>query len=90
MNFDWFKLFNLDDFNDLDLVSRKLTVSLETYGEKEILITKGNMVSLVFEDVIMPIGFEDDNPFIREGDEGTYAAYLDAEDNVWLGIEVTT
>ena len=88
MNFDWFNIFNLTEFSNDMLVSRNLTVSLESYGEKEVLITRGNLFSVVFEDVIMPIGFEGDNPFVREGEEKHYAVYKDTDENVWLGIEV--
>lgn len=87
MNFNWYLLFNLTEFLATDLVSRVLTVSLEEVGEKSILITRGNLVSLVYEDVFLPIEFQSDNPLIREGDDASYAVYKDVNQDVWLGIE---
>lgn len=89
MTFDWYKIFNLAEFMALNLVSRSLTVVLEGAGEKDILIVRGNTVSIVFEDVFLPIEFEDDNPFVREGDEKSYAVYKDESGDVWLGIEAS-
>lgn len=90
MNFDWYKLFNLEEFMALNLVSRNLKVSLEGRGEKEVLIVRGNQVSLVFADVILPIGFENYNPFIEVGSQSSYAVFKDSDNNVWLGIEAAS
>ncbi len=89
MTFDWYLIFNLTEFLATGLVSRDMTVSLEGIGDADVMITKGNLVSIVFRDVIMPILFDDENPFVREGDDGTYAVFKDpATENVYLGIEV--
>jgi len=88
MNFDWYKIFNLTEFLEEDLISRNLTVSLEGIGEKELLIINGNETSIVYEDVILPIRFKDQNPFIKEGSARSYAVYIDAASDVWLGVEV--
>ncbi len=87
MQFDWYNIFNLTEFLALNLVSRNLTVSLEGAGEKDVLIVRGNTVSIVFEDVLLSINFEDANPFVREGDDASYAVYKDSDSNIWLGIE---
>lgn len=84
MIFDWYKIFNLQDFLDLDLVSRTYTVSLEGIGQKDILVTKGNSVSVIYEDVLLPINFADKNPYVRD----TFAVYKDDDDNVYVGVEV--
>ena len=87
MIFNWYLLFNLDEFNALDLVSKVYTVVLEGIGEKSILVTKGNEVSIVYEDVFLPIEFNSQNPFTREGDDDiTYAVYKDTDSNIYLGI----
>ena len=88
MTFNWFKLFNLEDFNELGLVSKVYQVILEGIGQRDILVTKGNLVSIVYEDVFLPIQFEDANPFTREGDDATYAVYKDSNGYIHLGIEV--
>lgn len=87
MQFDWYQLFNYMTFLNDGLVSRTLTVVLDGVGQRNILIVKGNEVSIVYEDVILPVLFENENPFISEGDLAHYAVYKDSDENIWLGIE---
>lgn len=82
--YDWYNLFSLTEFEAADLVSRSITVVLEGVGEKEILITKGNTTGITYEGVFLPVNFLGKNPFEFE----EYAVYLDADNNVWLGLEV--
>lgn len=86
MIFDWFKIFNATEFLATDLVSRSLTVTLEKYGEKTILITRGNLLSITVDGVFLPVGFLDENPYI-DVDE-TLAVLQDADGDVWLGIRI--
>lgn len=81
MNF-W-KLFNLAEFEATALVSRTLTLLLGDYGEREILIVRGNATSIVFDGVLLPINLNGRNPYSRDG----YLVYKDDADDVWLGIE---
>jgi hypothetical protein len=89
MTFDWFKLFNYDEFLALNLFSKTYQVVLEGIGQRDILVTRGNYVSVIYEDVFMSILFEDANPFTREGDAKTYAVYKDSNGDVHLGIEAS-
>ncbi len=82
--YDAYKLINLTDFEELDIPSRKLNVILGDLGEKEILITKGNLTSILYDDVFLPVALNDKNPFEFEG----YASFLDENDDIWLGILV--
>ena len=86
MNYQWFLIFNLTEFLATNLVSRTVKAVLEGIGQKDILITRGNEVSMIYEDVLLPIGFNTDNPYLREGEDNTYAVYKDASQNVWLGV----
>jgi hypothetical protein len=88
MIFDWYLIFNLTEFLALNLVSRTISVQIEGIGEKDVLITRGNEVSLVFQDVILPVGFHEQNLFTQEGSEKTYGVFKDDDENVYLGIEV--
>ena len=88
MTYNWFKLFSLPEFMATGLVSRKLFVILDGYGQREILITRGNVVSILYLDTFLPVSFLDRNPYVRAGDAGTYAVYKDADDYVWLGIGI--
>lgn len=82
--FNWYKLFSLTEFLESDLTSRKLTVLLSEVGQKDILITRGNLIGITYEDVFLPIEFNGLNPYSRDG----YAVYRDKSNDVWLGIEV--
>jgi hypothetical protein len=84
VTFDWYRLFRLPEFVATGLVSRTLTVSLEGIGEKTVLITSGNTVGITYEDTFIPLALTGKNPYVR----GSYAAYRDADDYIWLGIEV--
>lgn len=91
MTFTWFKIFNLTDFEATGLVSRTYTVILEGIGQKDILVTKGELVSMLYEGVFLPIELNDINPFIKEGEsesESGYAVYKATNNDVYLGIEV--
>lgn len=84
MTFGWYKLFNKTEFVGLDLVSRTLNLELEGIGEKDILITLGETLSITYEGVFLSCELNDKNPFVFEG----HAVYLDANNDVWLGIEI--
>ncbi len=90
MTFDWYQIFNLNEFLATGLVSRTYTFFLEGRGQKDILVTQGNETSIVYEDVILPVLFNSENPFVSEGDAGSYAVFKDTDENVWLGFEVVT
>jgi len=86
MTFDWYKLFSLSDFLAEELTSRELIVLLETLGRTTVLISRGNLVSIMYKNVYLPVNYVDQNPYIDSG----LASYLDADNNVWLGVEVAT
>lgn len=82
MDFNWFELFNKAEFLATGLTSRTLTVILEGIGEKEILITKGNELSISYDGVFLPINFKEENPFVFE----ERAVFEDADGVIWLGV----
>jgi hypothetical protein len=84
MTFDWYKIVNRAEFLATGLVSRELELVLEGVGTKTVMIVVGNLFSLVYEGVLLSIGVTEENPFAFDG----YAVYVDANDDVWLGIEV--
>lgn len=92
MIFKWFKIFNLTAFEATDLVSRTYTQILEGIGQKDILVTKGELVSMLYEGIFLPLELNEINPFIKlaETDAETdlaYAIYIDANNDVFLGIK---
>lgn len=84
MTYNWYLVFNLAEFIEEDLPSTTVTLDLEDIGQKDILITRGNMYSVVYEDVMLPIDFNGENPYSFS----PYAVFRDENDDVWLGIEV--
>lgn len=84
MQYTWFKIFNRTEFNALGLVSRTYTLNLDGVGEKDILVTKGLALGMLYEGVFLSLELNDKNPF--EFDD--HAIYVDENDDVYLGIAV--
>lgn len=83
MTYTWYKIFNKTEFEALGLVSKAYTLNLEDLGEKTILVTKGNYISMVYEGVQLVLQLNSKNPFEFDG----HACYLDTDTNdVYLGI----
>lgn len=78
----WYKIFNLTEFEALGLVSKSYLLDLEALGQKEILATKGNLVSIVYEGIFLPINLEGNNPYSIDD----HSVYLDANNDIWLGV----
>lgn len=84
MIYNWFKIFNKTEFEALDLPSKEYLLNLEGVGEKTILVTKGNSVGILYEDVFLLLDLNNKNPF--EFDD--HAIYVDINNDVYLGIKV--
>ena len=84
MNYDWYKIFNLTEFQARALTSVEYEVILEDLGLKTILVTKGVKTSVYFDDVFLTVQLNEDNPFEFED----RAVYLDANNDVWVGVKV--
>ncbi len=85
IEYNWYRIFNLEEFTALNLTSISYTLELQDIGEAEILVTKGNLVSIVYDETFLPIQFNDNNPFEFEG----RAVFLNVlTKNVYLGIAV--
>lgn len=80
---NWFKLFNADAFMAEELASRNLVAVLQDVGTENILISRGNLLSITFRGVYMPISLLDINPSYAED----YGVLKDSNGDVWLGIE---
>lgn len=84
MAYQAFKIFNKDEFDALDLYSKTYTLDLEGIGQKDILVTKGNLYGITYDGVFLALNQNDKNPFEFEG----YAIYMDDNNDVYLGIEI--
>lgn len=85
MNFLWFKIFNRIDFEAEGLVSKEYTLELENIGEKKILVTQGNYLSISYEGVFLSLNMSEENPFKFD----SHAIFIDtATDDVYLGLPI--
>jgi hypothetical protein len=82
--FDWYEIFDANEFQASETPSRSLNVFLEGVGFEEVLITKGGFQSVTFRGVFLPVTFLNRNPYEREG----YAVYKNEDEKVFLGIKV--
>lgn len=83
MIYDWYKIINLATFDGLNIPSRELTLELEGIGEKTIRVTKGNLISILYEGIFLSAHLNEKNPFEFED----HAIYVDGDDDIWLGIK---
>jgi hypothetical protein len=85
MIFNWFYIFNTDDFLEFGLTSKTYSLDLGGTGLiEDVLVTKGALYGITYKDVFLPLQLNDVNPFSIDG----YGIYVDENNNVWLGIEV--
>lgn len=84
MIFQWFPIFNKDEFDALELVSKTYTWDLTGIGEVDVLVTKGVGYGITYDGVFLSLNLNDENPFIMDG----YAIYMDSDNMVYLGFEV--
>ncbi len=84
MSYEWFNIINTTEFSELGIPSRNLTLELGDRGEKEIMVTKGARIGVLIEEVFLSPNLNDENPFEFDG----MAAYIDENDDLWVGYEV--
>ena len=82
MNYDWYLIFNKDEFEELDLVSKTYSLDLEGIGTKDVLVTWGEKLGITYEGIFLPLELNDENPFEFE----SHAVYIDEDNDVYLGI----
>lgn len=63
MIYDWYRIFNLDEFEALGLVSNEYTVDLAGIGQVVFLVTKGNEIGVTYDDVFLALNFNLNNPY---------------------------
>lgn len=85
MEFDWYLVGNKTEFEATGLVSQEKEMILEGVGLKTILFTKGNLVSITYEGVMLSLGLTEDLPFIFDGHA---VDYDEATGDIYLGIAV--
>lgn len=84
MNYDWYRIFKISEFDDLDLVSKTYTVELQDRGIRDIFVTKGILYSILYDGVFLTLNLNEKNPYEKDG----LAIYSDDEGFVYLGFLV--
>ena len=84
MTYEWFYIFNTDDFTELDLVSKVYQLDLEGRGLVDVLVTLGETFGITYEGVFLPLNLNGVNPFEFED----MACYVDADNNVFMGFVI--
>lgn len=80
--FNWYRLFNNEEFISTELTSMEIIFDMIGIGEKTVLITRGENTSILYEEVFLSVNLNDKNPFRM----GEHAVFIDPNDDVWLGI----
>ncbi len=83
MTYDAYRIIKLDDFNATGLVSKQLSLVIGSLGTKTILVTKGNLVSILYDDIFLSLNLNAKNPFEFED----HAIFIDPDNYIWLGIK---
>jgi hypothetical protein len=84
MEYNWYNIYNRDDFIAEDLVSKELEFDLEGMGLKTVMLYRGDGIGVVVDDVYLTVGLNDMNPF----EFGGVAVYLDSNYDIWLGYPI--
>lgn len=86
MQYVWYLLFNRAEFLEAGIPQREIRAQLEGRGEGIFLVNNAVGISVAYEGVLLPIGFEDKNPYVRD----EFALYFDAgTEDVYFGFAVS-
>ena len=81
MNYTWYFIFERSEFEADGLVSRTYVLNLDGIGQKNVLVTQGELLGITYEGVFVALGLNEKNPFEMDG----FAIFED-DRGVWLGI----
>ena len=84
MNYNWYFIFNTDEFTALGLVSKTYELTLSGIGRKNILVTKGELFGITYEGVFLALNLNQKNPFEFED----MAIHVHDNSNVFLGFAI--
>lgn len=85
MIFDWYLVYNLTDFDALNIHSKSIPLNTEDRGLINLIITKGQYygVNFVDDDIFLAVGINNQNPF----NLGSRSVAIDTHNNLWIGLE---
>lgn len=78
-----FFIINDTEFRSSNLVSKELQVDLEGIGLKDIVVTRSNITSLIYEGYLLGVRMNNKNPFFQ----GDYGVLIDVDKDIYLLIK---
>jgi len=78
----WWKIYNLDEFNKVDVPDVYLSLNLEGLGLTDIVVMRGFNISVLFLGYVLTPFLNDRNGFSMAN---KVSAYIDDENNLWVG-----
>lgn len=78
----WYKIFNLNELNRLNIPDYYLNINLRGLGNQDIVISKGFNISVLFLGYWITPMLNNRNGFSVQN---KVSAYIDNENNLWVG-----
>ena len=77
----WYKVYDLNKFDDLSVPDITFSVELQDKGQKTFRLLKGFLYSVIVDGLILTPKLNDRNGFHK----GNRSAYIDENNNLWIG-----
>lgn len=81
MTYTWYFVFERSEFEATGLTSKTYVLNLQSIGQKNVLVTKAELLGITYDGSFLALDLNDKNPFEMDG----FAIFED-ERGVWLGI----
>lgn len=78
----WWKIYNLDELNKVDVPDVYLSLNLEGLGLTDIVVMRGFDISVLFLGYVLTPFLNNRNGFSMAN---KVSAYIDDENNLWVG-----
>lgn len=78
----WWKIYNLDEMNKVDVPDVYLSLNLDGLGLTDIVVMRGFNISVLFLGYVLTPFLNDRNGFSMAN---KVSAYIDEENNLWVG-----
>jgi hypothetical protein len=81
----WYKIYNLDNFDKLGVTDYTFDIELEGRGWTTFRICKGTLYGVVVDGIYLAPSLNGKNEF----NKGNRSAYIDDKRNLWVGYNAT-
>lgn len=86
--FNWYLIFNRHEFEEFKIPSKMYSVILNGIGEKDILATRGNLLSIVYNSTMVSLdtGEDPQRPFLGPFFMDNIGIYQNENSDIFLGV----